>query len=148
MRAKAEFEAVLMHISDPFWSFKSYKNLRSMSKDDLSDHNGTPKGAIVPLLAPPAPRTLRTSTQARINRGTQKQILPRIFCYLRTAKNFSITIQFTYNFRNSSHKFPTIYSPSNTVFRRKTEPKIFGFKSVIERGIRKIFTFVKVINCV
>ena len=24
-----------------------------MSRDDLSDHNGTPKGAIVPLLAPP-----------------------------------------------------------------------------------------------
>ena len=26
-----------------------------MSRDDLSDHNGTPKGAIVPLLAPPPP---------------------------------------------------------------------------------------------
>ena len=81
-----------------------------MSRDDLSDHNGTPKGAIVPLLAPlprRAPRTLRTSTRARINRGTQKQILPRIFCYLTTAKNLSITVPFTYNFRNFSHKFPT-----------------------------------------
>lgn len=26
-----------------------------MSRDDLSDHNGTPKGAIVPQLAPPLP---------------------------------------------------------------------------------------------
>ena len=26
-----------------------------MSRDDLSDYNGTPKDAIVPLLAPPTP---------------------------------------------------------------------------------------------
>ena len=56
----------------------------------------------------PAPRTPSPPTRPRINRGTQKQILPRIFCYLTTAKNFSITVLFTYNFRNLSHKFPTI----------------------------------------
>ena len=29
-----------------------------MSRDDLSDHNGTPMGAIVPQLAPPTPPPL------------------------------------------------------------------------------------------
>ena len=29
------------------------------------------------------------------------------------------------------------------MFRSKKKPKIFGFKNVMEKGIRKIFTFVK-----
>ena len=40
---------------------------------------------------------------------SEKQILPSIFYYLRTAKNFSMTVPFMYNFRNFSHKFPTIF---------------------------------------
>ena len=45
-----------------------------------------------------------------VHRGTQRMlsvkylfgeaILPRIFYYLRTAKNFAITVPFMYNFRN------------------------------------------------
>ena len=35
-----------------------------------------------------------------------------------------------YNFQNLSNKCPT-----------KRKPKIFGFKNVMERGIRKIVTF-------
>ena len=29
------------------------------------------------------------------------------------------------------------------IFRRKKKPKIFGFKNTVEKGIRKILTFVK-----
>ena len=35
------------------------------------------------------------------------------------------------------------YSLCLANFRRKRKPKIFGFKNVIERGIRKIPNFVK-----
>ena len=50
-----------------------------------------------------------------------------------------------YDFRRSSHKFPTIYwnlifpiSSSLSYTRRQREPKIYGFKHLMERGIRKM----------
>ena len=39
---------------------------------------------------------------------SEKQILPFFFYFLRTAKNFLMTIPFMYNFRSLSKKFPTI----------------------------------------
>ena len=51
-----------------------------------------------------------------------------------------------------SNKFPTIFYIINfshfstqvsLFFRRKRKPKMFGFKQAMERGIRKILTFVK-----
>ena len=35
------------------------------------------------------------------------------------------------------------YHPGYTIFLRKKKPKMFGFLNVMERGIRKILTFVK-----
>ena len=40
---------------------------------------------------------------------SEKQILPRIFRYLRTAKNFYMTVPFMYNFRSLSNKLATIF---------------------------------------
>ena len=40
---------------------------------------------------------------------SEQQILSRIFYYLRTAKNFQMTVSLMYNFRSSSNKFPTIF---------------------------------------
>ena len=55
---------------------------------------------------------------SHLTRGTQrlgicleKQILPRIFYSLRTAKNLYLTVPFMYNFRSLSNKFTTIFWP-------------------------------------
>ena len=56
-----------------------------------------------------------------------------------------------YNFRSLSNKIPTIcevlffafHSPGEAIFRRKRKPENFGFESAMERGIRKILTFVE-----
>ena len=60
-----------------------------------------------------------------------KYCKPKIFYYLRTAKNFQITVPFMYNFRSLSNKFPddfpydfsfSFYFPlSKAIFRRKKE---------------------------
>ena len=44
--------------------------------------------------------------------------------------------------RLSEILFFTFYFPSKAVFRRKKEPKLFGFKNVVARGIRKFLTWV------
>ena len=49
-----------------------------------------------------------TTVFCKISVCSEKQILPRIFYFLRTAKNFLMTIPFMYNFRSLSNKFPTI----------------------------------------
>ena len=53
---------------------------------------------------------------SHLTRGTQrlsicseKQILPRIFYSLRTAKNLYLTVPFMYNFGSLSNKFTTIF---------------------------------------
>ena len=59
-------------------------------------------------------------------------------------------VPFMYFFRSLSNKLRTIfltlifalYFPSYAIFRRKEEPKIFGFKNLMERGIRKCLTSV------
>ena len=56
----------------------------------------------------------------------------------------------SFHFRSLSSKLRTIfltlifalYFPSYAIFRRKEEPKIFGFKNLMERGIRKCLTSV------
>ena len=40
---------------------------------------------------------------------SEKQILPRIFFFLRTAINFQMNVPFMYNFRSLCNKFPTIF---------------------------------------
>ena len=66
-------------------------------------------------------------------------------------QNVYITVSFIYNFRRLSDKFPTIFwslmchilhPRLGYFFVAKREPKLFGFKCVIERGIKKILTFV------
>ena len=56
------------------------------------------------------------SHYSHLTRGTQrlgicseKQVLPRIFYSLRTAKNLYLTVPFMYNFRSLSNKFTTIF---------------------------------------
>ena len=75
-------------------------------------------------------------------------MLPRIFYFLRAAKNFKMTVPLMCNFRSLSNKYPTIFLslifhislPRLGYFSvGKRNPKIFGF---MERGIRKILTFV------
>ena len=44
--------------------------------------------------------------------------------------------------RFSEVEFFTFHSPGYPIFRRKEERKIVGFKNVMERGIRKILSFV------
>ena len=59
-------------------------------------------------------------------------------------------VPFMYFFRSLSNKLRTIfltlifalYFPSYAICRRKKEPKIFGFKNLMERGIRKCLTSV------
>ena len=59
-------------------------------------------------------------------------------------------VPFMYFFRSLSNKLRTIfltlifalYFPSYAIFCRKEEPKIFGFKNLMERGIRKCLTSV------
>ena len=54
-----------------------------------------------------------------------------------------MTVPFTYNSpRFSEILFFTFYFPSQAIFRRKKEPKLFGFKNVVARGIRKFLSFV------
>ena len=66
-----------------------------------------------------------------------------------------MSVIFRCNFRSLSKKTPhdflkynffTIHSPCQANFRRKRKPKIFGFKNVTKRGIRKILTFIKCSN--
>ena len=84
--------------------------------------------------------------------SVRKQKLSRLFYYLRTAENFLLECSIhRFNFRSLSKQFPTIfwsliftfYSPCQANFRRKSKPKIFAFKNVMNRGIRKILSFVK-----
>ena len=49
-----------------------------------------------------------TTVFCKISICSEKQILPRIFYFLRTAKNFLMIFPFMYNFRSLSNKFPTI----------------------------------------
>ena len=44
-----------------------------------------------------------------INICSEKQILTKIFYYLRSDKNCSVTVQLMYNFRSPPNKFPTIF---------------------------------------
>ena len=61
-----------------------------------------------------------------------------------------MTAPFMHNFRSSSYKFPKISELNVSRFTsqvghfslKKRKPKIFGFESAMERGIRKILTFV------
>ena len=57
-----------------------------------------------------------------------------------------MTVLFMYNFRSESNKCPTIFSKFifshftpevRLFFAEKRKPKIFGFKNVMERGVRK-----------
>ena len=63
-----------------------------------------------------------------------------------------MTVAFMYNFRLayltntlrfSEVKFFAFQSPSKPNFRRKRKQKIIGLENAMERGIRKIVTFVK-----
>ena len=45
--------------------------------------------------------------------------------------------------RFSKVKFFTFQSPTSPIFRRKRKSKISGLENAMERGIRKILTFVK-----
>ena len=78
-------------------------------------------------------------------------MLPKIFYYMRTAKNLLTTAPFMYNFRSSTNKFPTIFG--SLIFHisflrlgyfslKKGNLKFSDLKIVIERGIRKILSFV------
>ena len=51
-----------------------------------------------------------------------------------------MSVLFRYDFLKFNFSYFTPYASQDN-FRRK--PKIFGFKNVMERGIRKILTFVK-----
>ena len=62
-----------------------------------------------------------------------------------------MTVSLMYNFRELSDKFPTIFwclifhilhARLGYFFVAKREPKLFGFKYVTERGLKKILTFV------
>ena len=54
-----------------------------------------------------------------------------------------MNVSFMYNFQGLSDKFPTILHPRlGYFFVAKREPKLLGFKYVIEKGFKKIFTFV------
>ena len=63
-----------------------------------------------------------------------------------------MTVPFKYDFRSLSNKFPTTYDflkfnfpillrKLGYFFIEKRKPKIFGFKNVMERRIRKCLTF-------
>ena len=79
--------------------------------------------------------------------------LIRIFYYLRTAKNFWMTVPFMCNFQRLSNKFPMIFwsfifshfTPQARLFcEGKRKPKIFGFKRCDGDRNQKIFHFL---NC-
>ena len=53
-----------------------------------------------------------------------------------------MTVPFMYNFRSSSLINSLKVSEVRLFFIGKRKPKIFGFKNVMERGNRKILTFV------
>ena len=58
-----------------------------------------------------------------------------------------MTVPFKYNFEacliNSLRFSEASFFTFHFVFSQKRKPKIFGFKNVIKRGIRKILTFIK-----
>ena len=68
--------------------------------------------------------------------------MPRIFCYLRIAKNFKMTVSFMYNFRSLYLililcDFLKYFTPHvRPFFLGKRKPKIFGFKNVMDIGIK------------
>ena len=68
-----------------------------------------------------------------LNICSEKQILPRIFYSLRTVKNPS-------DYRKYSFSHFTLQV--RLFFIEERKPKIFGIKNVMERGIRKILSFV------
>ena len=76
---------------------------------------------------------------------SKKQILPRIF-FLRTTRNFWMTVPFRYNFRiyfiNPHYNFLK-FNFSHFTRYAGLNPKIFLFKNVMERGLRKNLIFVK-----
>ena len=55
-----------------------------------------------------------------------------------------MTVLFMYNFRSLSNKFPKIFL--SLIFRISLakETNVFGFENVMERGIRKILTLVRI----
>ena len=63
-----------------------------------------------------------------------------------------MTVPFMCNFPSLSNKFPTIFGslifhtslPRLGYFSQKSKPKIFGFKNVMERGIRKFLLSLNV----
>ena len=78
-------------------------------------------------------------------------MLPRILSSLRTAKKFlddrSIRVKFSKLIKQIPYDFLKFnfsqYTPQvRLFFVEKRKPKIFGFKNVMERGIRKILPFV------
>ena len=73
------------------------------------------------------------------------QNLIRIFYYLRIAKNFWMTVPFMCSFQSLSNKFFMIFWSSNfshftpkarLFFEGQRKPKIFGCKTVMERGTK------------
>ena len=64
-----------------------------------------------------------------------------------------MTFPFVHNFRTLSYKIPYDFLKFNFshfsrqvklgIFRRKRNPKSFGFENVMERGMRAILTFIK-----
>ena len=89
------------------------------------------------------------SLTQNIKTWSEKQMLPRIFYYLWTAKIsrwpfHSCTIFEAYLINSHFLKFNfSHFTPQVSLyFAEKRKPKIFGFKNVMERRICKIFTFV------
>ena len=105
-----------------------------------------PRNELVPLFQEHSTTVFRKKKNC-----LEKQILPRIFYLLRTAKNFWRTVPFMFNFRTLSNKFPAIlwslifhisllrsgyFSP-----KKKSKRNIFEVKNVMDWRIRKILTF-------
>ena len=60
-----------------------------------------------------------------------------------------------YNFRSLSNKFPATFEvyflrfiAQVRIFFVQKKPKIFGFKNVMDRGIKKNFHFRNALNCI
>ena len=77
---------------------------------------------------------------------SENQIFPRIFYYLRTAKNFETTVPFEVYLINSLRFFEGLFSlftcQVRIFFNDKRKTKIFALKTVMERGIIKFLIFV------
>ena len=107
-----------------------------------------PRNELVPLFQEHSTTVFRKKKNC-----SEKQILPRIFYLLRTAKNFWRTVPFMFNFRTLSNKFPTILW--SLIFhisllrsgyfskkkKKKRKRKIFEVRNVMDWRIRKILTF-------